>query len=317
LKASVVSALLCCALPVAAQTAEQPPTLRVTTRNVLVPTLVEKPGGEVVYGLTADSFTLLDNGVPQAIHLDDDLDTTPVSLVLCLERGRSSELQFERFSRLTPLIEQFLSAGHGEVALVEFDSKAVYQEGFSRDTAALENDLQALEPGDGGAAILDAAGLSIELLEHRPANNRRILLMITESRDHGSKDVTERELVERIGASNTLVLSLTWSPAKSEIVDQLAHGGGNLIELLPMALNAMRANVAKSLAVMSGGEYLGFGNTKSFEERVSEMASHARNRYLLSFRPTDATAGLHSLSVTLHADVGARVVARTNYWSQP
>ena len=301
-----------------AQAAPESPTLRVTTRNVLVPTLVEKPSGEVVYGLTADSFTLTDNGVPQTIHLDDDLDTAPVSLVLCLEKGRSSAMEFERFSRLAPLIEQFLGTGNGEVALVEFDSKAVYQEGFSRDTTALENDLQALQPGDGGAAILDAAVMSIDLLEHRPAGRRRILLMITESRDHGSKEVSERQLVERIGTSNTLVLSLTWSPAKSQLLDQLEHGyGGGLIQFLPMAVQAMRSNVARSLAVMSGGEYLSFGNTKSFEERVSEMASHARNRYLISFRPTDATPGLHSLSVTLHADVGARVVARASYWSTP
>jgi VWFA-related protein len=311
-------------LPAAAQQPSAPasepaPTLRVTTRNVLVPTLVERPGGEVLYGLPPSAFTVLDNGVPQSIHLDDDLDTTPVSLVLCLERGRGSAIEFEKFSRLTPLIEQFLGTGNGEVALVEFDSHATYQEGFSRDTQGLEDDLQQIAPGDGGAAILDAASLSIDLLEHRPANRRRILLLLSESRDHGSKQTSEQQLVERIGTSNTLVLSLTWSPAKAQVLDQIEHGyGGGLIQFLPMALQAMRANVARSLAVMSGGEYLSFGNTKSFEARVLEMASHARNRYLLSFRPTDATPGLHMLNVSVHSSVAdAHVVARASYWSTP
>jgi VWFA-related protein len=282
---------------------------------VLVPTLVESGKGTVVYGLKADSFSLTDNGVAQKLHLDDDLDMTPVSLVVCLERGRSSELEFEKFVRLAPLVEQFLGTGNGEVALVEFDSQAVYREGFTRDTSVIEQDLEELQPGDGGAAILDAAGTSIRILEQRPPERRRILLLISESRDHGSKTVTAPELVEQIGASNTLVLSLTWSPAKAEVLEQLAHGGGNMIEFLPMAVQAMRTNVAKSLAVMSGGEYLSFTGQKSFEDRILEMASHARNRYMLSFRPTDAAPGLHRLQIRLNADVDARVVARTDYWA--
>jgi VWFA-related protein len=296
--------------------AQQPATtLSVTTTNVLVPALVENGKGEVLYGLKADNFSLTDNGVPQTLHLIDDLDTTPVSLVVCLERGRSSELQFEKFVRLAPLVEQFLGTGTGEVALVEFDSQAVYREGFTRDTSVIEQDLEELRPGDGGAAVLDAVGTSLQILEQQPPERRRILLLISESRDHGSKTVTAPQLVEQIGASNTLVLSLTWSPAKAEILDQLAHGGGNLIEFLPMAVQAMRSNVARSVAVMSGGEYLSFTGQKGFEDRISEMASHARNRYILSFRPTDATPGLHRLDVKMNADVDGHVVARTDYWA--
>jgi VWFA-related protein len=280
-----------------------------------VPTLVEKPDGEVVYRLKPENFSVTDNGVPQKIHVDDDLDTTPVSLVLCLERGRASGLEFDKYARLAPLVEQFLGTGNGEVALVEFDSKAVYREGFTRDTSVLDQDLRELRPGDGGAAILDAVGESIDILEQRQPERRRILLLISESRDHGSKTVSAAQLVERIGTSNTLVLSLTWSPAKAEMLDQLVRGGGNLIELLPMAVQAMRSNVAKSLAVMSGGEYLSFTRQKSFEDRITEMASHARNRYMLSFRPTDAAPGLHVLKVSMNADVDARIVARTSYWA--
>ncbi len=66
---------------------------------------------------------------------------------------------------------------------------------------------------------------------------------------------------------------------------------------------------------MSGGEYMAFTRQKSFEDRISEMASHARNRYMLSFRPSDATPGLHRLEVRLNADVNARIVARTDYWA--
>ncbi len=82
-----------------------------------------------------------------------------------------------------------------------------------------------------------------------------------------------------------------------------------------MAIQAVRKNVARQIAVMSGGEYAPFTTERGFEDRVQEVAKHARNRYLLSFRPTDNTPGLHVLEVRLTRNLGARVVARTSYWA--
>jgi len=299
---------------------EVAPTIRVNTSVVLVPTLVEKSSGEVVYGLTGKDFTLADNGVKQDIHVDDDLDTEPVSLVVCIQRGRSSALEFEKLSKLGPLLDLFTAGGRGEVGLVVFDSKPVYLDAFTRDTTELTDDLHQLQPGDGGAAILDAVGYSVNLLEHRPPNHRRVLLLISESRDHGSHKVNEQELVQRIGTSNTLVLSLTFSPTKAGLME---WGKGNpeggatasLVPLLMTAIAAMRKNAAREIALMSGGEYAAFTREKGFQDRVSELASHARNRYILSFHPTDLAPGLHTIEVKLNNDYDARVVARASYWA--
>jgi len=66
------------------------PTIRVTTNEVLVPTLVEKPhGGGIVYGLKQSDFIVEDNGVPQKIHVQEELDTAPIALVIAMEEGRS------------------------------------------------------------------------------------------------------------------------------------------------------------------------------------------------------------------------------------
>jgi VWFA-related protein len=297
-----------------------PPTIRVNTSVVLVPTLVEKPSGEVVYGLAAKDFTLEDNGVKQEIHVDDDLDTQPVSLVVCIQRGRSSALEFSKLAKLGPLLDLFTAGGRGEVAFVEFDSKPVYREAFSRDTTDITEDLQNLRPGDGGAAIFDAVGYSVDLLEHRAPDHRRVLLLISESRDHGSKTVSAQDLVERIGTSNTLVLSLTFSPTKAGLMDWGSGNGGggssiNVLAPLMMALAAVHKNAAREIAIMSGGEYAAFTREKSFQDRVDELASHARNRYILSFHPGDLTPGLHNIQVKLNNDYDARVVARASYWA--
>ena len=84
---------------------------------------------------------------------------------------------------------------------------------------------------------------------------------------------------------------------------------------LLMTVNAMRRNTPKTLASLSGGEYAPFTRDKGFEARVVEEASHARNRYILSFHPTDPTPGLHAIQVILTQNYGARIVARNSYWA--
>jgi hypothetical protein len=128
--------------------------------------------------------------------------------------------------------------------------------------------------------------------------------------------------VERIGTSNTLVLSLVFSPGKAEIIEwgrgEPTGGTGtelNILAPLIMTMNAMRRNTPKTLAALSGGEYDPFTREKGFENRVAEVASHARNRYILSFHPTDLTPGLHTIEVKLTQDYGAHVVARNSYWA--
>jgi VWFA-related protein len=293
--------------------------LRVTTNVVLVPTLVEKGHGEVIYGLKNSDFVLEDNGVPQKLRVEEEMDTAPVALVVAVEQGRASALEFDKVAKLGPLLDMFLGDGKSQAALVGFDSTPQLVRDFTRSTTDLTDDLQHFAPGDGGAAILDSVGYAVDLLQSEPKEYRRVLLLVSEERDHGSKHVNPQKLVERIGLSDVLVLSLTFSPSRAELLHDLKDNGDqrtmNMISALLMATQAMKKNVARQIAVMSGGEYAPFTRDKGFEERVTEVSQHARNRYLLSFHPTDSTPGLHTLRVRLTQDYGARIVARANYWA--
>lgn len=298
----------------------EPPTFHVNSSVVLVPTLVEDRSGEVIYGLKPSDFALFDDGVTQKLHVDEEMDRQPVSLVVCIQRSRDATLEFDKFARLGPLLQLFTGGNEGEAALVVFDSKPVYLEEFEQDTSYMERDLQELPEGDGGAAILDAVGFSLNLLEQRPRDHRRVLLLISETRDHGSRHFTIPQLVERIGTSNTLVFSVSFSPSKAELLDWAkGHGGGgggiNLLGPALMVVNAMRRNVPKTLAAMSGGEYEPFARERAFENRIAEAARHAHNRYLLSFHPSNPAPGFHTIAVKLTNDYGARVVARASYWA--
>jgi VWFA-related protein len=294
------------------------PTLRVTTQEVLVPTLVEKPHGGIVYGLKPDDFVLEDNGVPQKIRVQEEMDTAPVSLVVAVEQGGMSVLEFDKVAKLGPLLDLFLSDGRSQAALVGFDSEPHLIRDYSHSGEDLNQALKHMEPGDGGDAILDTVSYGVDLLESQPKEYRRVLLLISEERDHGSTHTKTEQLIEKIGRSDVLVLSVSFSPARAEFLHDMKDSGDertmNMMSPLIMLIQAFKKNVSKEVTHMSGGEYTTFTGDKGFEARVMDAAKHARNRYLLSFSPSNPTLGLHTLRVRTAQDYGARIVARANYW---
>jgi VWFA-related protein len=295
--------------------------LRVTTTEVLVPTLVEKHGGGILYGLKPQDFVLEDNGVPQSIKVQEEMDTAPVALVVAVELGGASVLEFDKLAKLGPLLDVFLSDPRSQVALVGFDSTQHLIQDYTHAGEQVNADLRQLEPGDGGASILDTVNYAVSLLETQPKEYRRVLLLISEERDHGSKHTKPVQLVRQIGATDVLVLSVSFSPALAELGHDVKDNGEdrtmNMVSALAMLVKAFEKNVAKEVAEMSGGEYTTFVGDKRFEERVLSAAKDARNRYLITFSPSDPTPGLHSIRVRTAQDYGARIVARANYWLDP
>jgi VWFA-related protein len=295
-------------------------TLRVTAQEVLVPTLVEKRGGGIVYGLKPDDFVLEDNGRPQKIRVQEEMDTAPVALVVAVEEGGVSALEFDKLAKLGPLLDLFLSDGRSQAALVGFDSKPHLILDYTHSGEDLDEALKHLQQGNGGDAILDTVSYAVDLLETEPKEYRRVLLLISEERDHGSKHTKAEQLIEKIGRSDVLVLSVSFSPSRAELLHDMKDSGDdrtmNMFSTLAMIVQAFKKNVSKEVTHMSGGEYTTFTGDKGFEARVLDAAKHARNRYLITFSPSDPTPGLHTIRVKTAQDYGARIVARANYWLQ-
>jgi VWFA-related protein len=294
------------------------PTLRINAQEVLVPTLVEKRGGGIVYGLKGEDFLLEDNGVRQKANVQEEMDTAPVSLVVAVEQGGASVLEFDKVARLGPLLDLFLSDPRSQATLVGFDSEPHLIRDTTHSEEDLDEDLKHLQPGDGGDAILDTVSYAVDLLQSQPKEYRRVLLLISQARDHGSKHTKIEQLIKKIGESDVLVLTVEFSPITAEFLHDAKDSGEdrtmNMVSALVALVEAFKKNVTKEIALMSGGEYTTFISDKKFEQRVMEAAKHARNRYLLTFRPSNPTPGLHSIRVRLTQDYGAHIVARANYW---
>jgi len=231
------------------------------------------------------------------------------------------------------MLDQIVGQPQVQTAIVVFDNNVELAQDFSFESAGTEEYLRSMmegprrnmEEGDrGGAAIYDAVRYSVSLLKKQPEDSRRILLLISETRDHGSHAVSLDDTIRAISASNTVMYALAFSPTASTAMDTLRGewdartdpAGWNLdiLRLMKMARQAMRKNAAKSVASMTGGEYELFTSQKSFERLMNEFANHLHSRYLLRFEPKSPHPGLHEVRVRLRGRGNSVVVARRSYW---
>gem|GEM_PF-318771 len=301
----------------------QTPTIRTKSNVVLVPTLVKDDRGEVIYGLTAKDFAILDDGVEQKVRLDDVPESEPVSLVVAVQRGGRAGFEFERMRGLATMLQPLMEQGKTSVALVEFDSNVELITDFTGNAGTLDAYLKRMMGGNGGSAILDATMFSVNLLEAQPKEQRRVLLLISETRDHGSLSKL-KDTVMAIQNSNTVVYSLSFSPTVSNFNDTMQ--GRNEAEVtnnmdfvgpvLMSVINAMKKNVPKTVAELTGGEYELFKSDKAFDSLMNSFDNHLNSRYLLSFDPKDPHTGMHTVKVGLRGPQKASVLARTGYWVQ-
>jgi VWFA-related protein len=303
---------------------QNPYSLSTQTNLVTVPTQVTTPQGDFVYGLQASQFAVTDNGVPQRVRLEEAPEQTGLSLVVVVQCSGAAAMETSKLTGLSTMIEDIAGAAPREVAVLTYGSKYSLLTDFTSDPAKLEAGLAAIKPCAGGIATFDAVEHASNLLEWRENHYRRAILLISETRDHGSH-ATAQEVIEELGRTNTVVNSVAYSPARDQFLSQLKSdaGGGStgtmdLLPLLFMAINAMRDNASSELATLSGGEYINFTTRKGFDHALGHLANQLHNFYLLSFQPQGNPAvGYHAIHVSVLGHPDALVRSRSSYWSEP
>jgi VWFA-related protein len=215
-------------LPVHAQRPANPasptPTLNANSSLVVVPTLVRNHAGNLVFTLNASDFVLTDNGVPQKLTLEQGTGGEPLALVVLIQAGAASKssawypkLRGSRHAdpllTVPTMIEAMVGNVPRRIAVVGFDSGPELLHDFTANMDAAANaiyDLDTNMDGDGGAAILDALGFSLDLLRQQPPEYRRAILLLSEVHDRGSHIKLE-EALRAISDTNTSIYSFSFS----------------------------------------------------------------------------------------------------------
>lgn len=336
----------------AQQSDKDRPTFTASSALVEVPILVKTKSGDVVFQLTADDFLLTDNGVPQHLTLDQDTGSQPLALAIVVETGGAGARHLDDYRQLDSILDALIGNVDHRVALIGFDSTPHLLMRFSPRTSGASWQLGNIDAGDQGAAILDGIALAVEELRTQPANYRRAILLLSETIDQGSK-TSLGEALRLISDTNTQIYSFAFSSTGSAVSHEAsklnssepgpAHGcfsreGADpeydghynkqvldcISQLAPpvrlatmtflTARNALRNKTAESIAQLTGGEFFHFHDAKDLKANLIAVSNDVPNYYVLSFRPTALTPGLHALHVETKDRPSLVVKARREYW---
>ena len=318
-------AFLCFFMLLTTSGAQEEQTLTAESNLVRVPTLVRDATGAVVFGLHAADFVIEDDGVPQTVHLDEAAEDEPVSLMIAVQCGRKAPNEYKRITGLAAMLDPILSNPENEGAVLFFDSKLDLVQDFTSDGERVEQQLKKLPWGDHDAAIMDAVAYASRLLGRRPDGRKRVLLLISETRDHGSKFTTLESALGAINNNDVSIYTIPFAPYLSQQLDDLR--GSNREQWSPVIdlwarmqelRQAMRKNIPHTLASITGGEYQLFLSRNGFEDHLIDFANHLHNRYELSFEPKNPHPGLHQIRVRLRdPKSNETLIFRTTYWVAP
>jgi VWFA-related protein len=280
---------------------------------ISVPVLVESKRGEIVYGLSSDDFSVRDNGIEQRVSLDADSDIRPLSLVIVIQTGHNAAAQLPAIAGFSSLLDGILTNPLDEVSIVTFDSSPHTIQAFTADTELLANAIATIAPGNAGAALFDTVDLAITSLNKTSPASHRLILLISRDHDHDSVGSNPGSVLRHVAASNISIYSL------SSATDGKEDFFTKLRSLNPQVITAtgMQRNAGKTLAHLTGGDFYRFDTERQFEDRIMEIASHIRNRYSLTFRPSNPVPGFHSLQIAVSSSKANVVASRTAYWVLP
>ncbi len=265
------------------------------------------------------------DGVPQRVRLDDTLAPVPISLVVLVQCSRSAAIEGPKIKGLATMVEAIAGGGPAQVALVDFGNQLEMLTNLTDDPAkrGAFAELQPCED-DPGDSILDAVAFANRLLDHHHAAGRRVILLISETRDHGSK-TNPASVIEALGSSNTVVESVAFSALRAEETERLKEhapsGMMNPASLIYAILQAFRKNMPKELAHQTGGEYINFSSENGFDRSLNTLANRLHSGYQLSFVPhfpagsPAASEDLHRLTVHVPKYPDAVVEHRESYSS--
>ncbi len=308
------------------QTAPAAPTITVQSQLVLVPTEVRTRRGDILFGLHASDFSVLSDGIPQHVRLEEPGTPIPLSLVVMVQCSREAWREGPKIKGLGTMVDAIVGAAPARVAVVDFGGELELLTGLTADPARRDAAFAKLQPcfDDRGAGIFDALAYANHLLDRDHADGRRVILLISETRDHGSlaKPAT---VIESLNRSNTMVDAVAFSPGRDALTEDLKSADGatsSIFGLIGMAIQALRKNAPKEFAHETGGEYINFASERGFDQSLNTLANRIHNAYQLSFVPLfPANAnpalryGLHAISVRVPAYPDAVITHRADYWA--
>ncbi len=346
-----LAAWLIALLSISTEGRAQEPTFRTSAPVVLVPVTVTDRKGKFVEGLAPEDFALTSDGALKQFHMDAaESVSAPLAIVIAVQTNDLSLATNQKVRKVGSLIQPLITGDRGRAAVVGYGESPVLLADFTRDPTVIQAAFEQTAASQGGnlARQIDAVAYAAQLLAARPQGERKILILLGESKDRGSR-MRLGDALKIIQREAITVFAATWSPYQTAFTtkgdDQPNSAGANGPPSLPSPPNPLNpagastvggpssaggnvdlrggigeiARLAKIDSVKefvheTGGEKLGFATLKGLENDLTRLGEELHGQYLLSFPAQDATPGYHELAVQVKGRSGLKVRARLGFW---
>lgn len=297
-------------------------TIRAEVPLVLVPVSVTDAKGDFIEGLTPLDFDVLVDGQARPFRLDGmDALNAPVSLVVAVQSSGISAAALAKLQKVGSLFGPLVAGEGGEVAVMTFDCDLKVRQDFTSDPELIVNAFRGLQPGDTmSGRMIDAVMNGIRMLSRRDPDRRRVIFVIGETRDRGSKETVE-DAVSLAVKNGVAIYALSYSAyampftSKPEDAPQGGGGEGGLLAIIMETARLGKINAAEALTRATGGDHESFLMQKTLERTIARIGREIHEEYVVSFPPAKFDApGFHTIDVQLTGHRHAKVRARTGYW---
>lgn len=294
-------------------------SFRTDIRVVQVPVTVTNEKGGHIEGLKPADFQVSDDGQPRQIALDTfGTGFAPISLAIAIQTSSFSKPAAAKIRRIGSLIVPLVIGRRGEAAVLTFDDEIQWRLNFTNDTPAIQKAIRTINVGESKQGhLLDAVvDVADEMKERK---GRRVLLLISESRDRGSRAKLEDAIraVEREGVE---VFAATYSAQATSWIakpdDLPAPTGGNYFAIFTEMARLGKTNHTIALTQATGGAQYPFLREQTIEKAIETLGVDVHAQYLLSFAQPAGAEGMHEIAVSMPNRTDVRIRARRAYWAE-
>jgi VWFA-related protein len=322
------------------------PVFRSDVVYVQVPVTVRDVNGNYVNGLAPVDFQLLDRGIPQPVTLD--VAAHPISLVIAVQSDATARQILPTVQKTASIFGPLVAGETGEIAVIGFDHLIRVHTPFTSNQEEIKAGFAKLKPGSAQHHLDDAAMEGVRMLAHRGKDRKKVLILVSETRDKGSA-VTPRDVLTQAEVSDVQIYAVSMNHLMNQLTTQAEPNRPNAIPPefrgnLPMGV--MRTGttdaqtnmgnwtpvfkeifalvkgifVPNSLEVytkFTGGSEQNFVSLGGLEEAVHKIGEEIHSQYLLTFAQQSQEAGYHEIEVRVLSAPNLKVDARVGYWNVP
>ena len=277
----------------------QDPLFTADAKLVVLHVTVADKDERLVTDLTRESFDVFEDSKPQVIK-DFKQEDVPVSVGILVDNSGSMR---DKRLKVNSAAVEFVKASNpeDEVFIVNFNDQAYLDtNGFTNDIPMMQDALQRID-SRGGTALYDAIQMSLDFLNKKGKNDKRVLLVISDGEDNASRAELEnvvRELQEQEKTTTIYAVGLLSDEERR---------------------SAKRAERAlKYISRATGGPSYFPETVDEVQSLTKRIAADIRNQYTITYTPGENLApGFRQVRVELVGKAKRNQVRhRPGYYAQ-